>query len=666
MPAMPFRLSSWLFIAVLLCLLNIQNAFSASESSAVQYHWKVLEDTSGKMGIDQIRARDQLFKPVSSNAFGYLQGALWIRIEILRKPEQQSHWWLELQSPMLDFATLYQIDTSGKTVSKTMGDHIPIDDREIDYRNPVFKLDIPANKPYIIYLQLRSKNTLTVSPNFYSYQSLINHIAIEQIFFGSLASVYFALLLNGYFLYRASSDRSYGWFALYSLCNLIVMLGSEGYLYQYLLGNHPELNEAILIASIYFGVPTGGQLLIYYLEIKSRLFRRVVQLDWCVSLLAIISLCMAGQEWIRPIYQGWMLLNMLFGTVFVFTIRHKNKMAMRILVGLLPFWLAVTIRGFRNVALLPSNMFTDDAYYIGMALYVLALNYAVSIKVKALRKAHDHALAEALRLSKKNELELEEQVIQRTMQLQQAVRRVEASLQVERRAQAEQREFFATVSHELRTPLTVIDMTAQNLELDAIEADAETRTRYGKILQATNRLSLLLDRYLNEDSFTLMRRGVQYRHCNLHMMLDDAAHSASILSSSHQFVLQLDQLPESIVCDPDLMLLVLRSLADNAVKYTPAESTILFTGNHVPDHINIVIRDNGPGMNAETLSRVFEPHFRGKNSVGKPGSGLGLMLARKLMENQGGRLEVESTEGKGCTIHLYLPVHELVAETCIA
>ncbi len=642
---------------MLISCLNIQMAFSAPANEALQYTWKTLIDPSGEKKINEIRLKEHLFKAASSNAFGYQPGAVWIRMEIVRKPEQAAHWWLELQSPMLDLATLYEQDASGRLLIRKMGDHIPMSDHEIDYRNAVFRMNIPANKPYIIYLRLQSQNTLTITPVFFSYKSLITSIATEQIFFGALASVYFALLLNGFWLYRASSDRSYSWFALYALSNLIVMLGSEGYIYQYLLGDYSDLNEIILIVSIYFSVPIGGQLLLYYLEIQSKVFWRIVQLDWFFSTLAVTLLFQADQQWIRPAFQAWILLNMLFGTVFVYTMRNKNKMALRILLALLPFWLAVALRSLRNVALLPSNIVTDNTYYLGMALYMLALNYAVSIKIKTLREAHDHAQAEALRLAKKNEHELEEQVIQRTVQLQQAVRRVEASLQIERRAQAEQREFFATVSHELRTPLTVIDMTAQNLELDATELDTETRNRYSKILQATNRLSLLLDRYLNEDSFTLMRRGVQYRQCNLHMMLEDAARSASILSSAHQFILQLDLLPENIVCDPDLMLLVLRSLADNAVKYTPPESTILFTGSAAGDHINIFIRDNGPGMSAETLARVFEPHFRGANSTGKPGSGLGLMLARKLMENQGGRLEIDSLEGKGCRIHLCLPLH---------
>lgn len=666
MLALSFRLSTWIFTTALLVLLNMQFAFSAPNNITLQYSWKTLADPTGEMKIEQIRLSDHLFKPVHSNAFGYLKGALWIRIEMLRKPEQAEQWWLELQSPMLDYATLYEKDATGKELIRTMGDHAPMSDREIDYRNPVFRLNIPASKPYVVYIRLSSQNTMTVTPAFYTCKSLMKSIATEQIFFGALAAIYFALLINGFWLCRASGDWSYAWFGLYALCNLFVMLGSEGYLYQYLFGNAPEWNEVILIVSIYFGVPTGGQLLLSYLEIKSKLFRMVILLDWLVSLLAVVFLFLADQQWIRPAFQVWILLNMLFGTVFIFVTRRQNKMVMRILLALFPFWLAVALRSFRNMALLPSNILTDNAYYIGMVLYVLALNYAVSMKVKTLRQAHDQALNDALELSKKNEHELEEQVIQRTMQLQEAVRQVEASLQLERRARAEQREFFATVSHELRTPLTVIDMTAQNLELDAVEGDAETRTRYRKILQATKRLSLLLDRYLNEDSFTLMRRGVQYKHCNLHMMLEDAARSASILSCSHQFILQLDPLPENIVCDPDLMLLVLRSLADNAVKYTPPGSTIVFTGSINAERIEVLISDNGPGMNAELLSRAFEPHYRGANSAGKPGSGLGLMLARKLMENQGGSLTIDSVEGKGCKIHLSLPIHAEVSDFSVA
>jgi signal transduction histidine kinase len=237
----------------------------------------------------------------------------------------------------------------------------------------------------------------------------------------------------------------------FALSNLVVMLGSEGYIYQYLLGNYSALNEITLIASIYFCVPIGGQLLLYYLEIQNKAFWRVVQLDWVVSTLAVILLLLADQQWIRPAFQVWILLNMLFGTVFVFTMRNKNKMALRILLALLPFWLAVALRSFRNVALLPSNIVTDNTYYLGMALYMLALNYAVSIKIKTLREAHNHAQAEALRLAKQNEQELEEQVIQRTVQLQQAVRRVKPPCRLNG-APRQNSEFFATVSHELRTP----------------------------------------------------------------------------------------------------------------------------------------------------------------------------------------------------------------------
>jgi hypothetical protein len=149
----------------------------------------------------------------------------------------------------------------------------------------------------------------------------------------------------------------------FALSNLVVMLGSEGYIYQYLLGNYSALNEIILIASIYFCVPIGGQLLLYYLEIQNKAFWRVVQLDWVVSTLAVILLLLADQQWIRPAFQVWILLNMLFGTVFVFTMRNKNKMALRILLALLPFWLAVALRSFRNVALI-AIQYRDRQYLL--------------------------------------------------------------------------------------------------------------------------------------------------------------------------------------------------------------------------------------------------------------------------------------------------------------
>ena len=245
--------------------------------------------------------------------------------------------------------------------------------------------------------------------------------------------------------------------------------------------------------------------------------------------------------------------------------------------------------------------------------------------------------------------------LERTRTLQQTITKIEESLVVGLLTEYEQQRLLATVAHELRTPLAVIDATAQNLELDDLQGDPVTLARYKKILRATARMTLLLKDSLNEDRFELLRQGVRIRPTEPASLLKDSAHAAWILSEGHHFKFEVDELPAVFPCDPNLMGLVLRSLADNAVKYTPPGSEVTLSGRATPEGLELVVADNGPGIGPADLPHLFEPFYRGQNVGSQPGAGLGLGLARRMMDMQGGTLHLDTRPGQGCRVTIFMP-----------
>lgn len=224
------------------------------------------------------------------------------------------------------------------------------------------------------------------------------------------------------------------------------------------------------------------------------------------------------------------------------------------------------------------------------------------------------------------------------------------------RAQEEQKRFVAMVSHEFRTPLATIDGAIQRLASTSGEIGAATRKRYQNIQQAADRLTTLLDDYLNQDFLGSMGRRLHLALVSPKSLLRDAMDSSSALSAEHKFVLAETDKPQSVLCDPDMMRLVLRVLTDNAVKYTAPGSTI--TLSCMPGRgfgVVFLIADNGAGIPPDELPHVFDKYFRGRASGQLAGSGLGLHLAHSVVASHGGALTARNLPQGGAEFRVWLP-----------
>lgn len=235
--------------------------------------------------------------------------------------------------------------------------------------------------------------------------------------------------------------------------------------------------------------------------------------------------------------------------------------------------------------------------------------------------------------------------------------RSEAETQAARAAEQLRAEFVAFAAHELRNPTSAIQMGASMLQ----EPDPEAATR-AQVLDGISRnadaLSRVVLNLLNLGRIEAGELRLQRHAVSLPALVDE------LLSESQAYNPELYRRVESEVpevrvnVDPEFVKLVISNLLDNAVKYSPAESRIYLTGERRDDMVEVRVRDEGAGIPRELMPHIFDRWETGGRAPysARRGSGLGLYMARLLVEAHGGAIGADSAPGQGTTISFTLPI----------
>jgi two-component system, OmpR family, sensor kinase len=238
----------------------------------------------------------------------------------------------------------------------------------------------------------------------------------------------------------------------------------------------------------------------------------------------------------------------------------------------------------------------------------------------------------------------------------QALAGIVRDLSARRAREREQKRFASMLNHEFRTPLSTIDGAIQRLEATSAGADEATRQRYRKIANATDRLIAMLDDYLSPERMAELGRQRQANTVAPRLLLEELVAQARVAGRPVQ--LQADELPALLRGEPAGLRLALKILLDNALRYTPAGSALTVLGRRAGNGVELALRDGGPGVPAADLPRIFDKGYRGSNVAGLPGSGLGLYMARSVVEVHGGTLDHVAAPDGGAEFRLWLPVQD--------
>jgi signal transduction histidine kinase len=224
-------------------------------------------------------------------------------------------------------------------------------------------------------------------------------------------------------------------------------------------------------------------------------------------------------------------------------------------------------------------------------------------------------------------------------------------------AQRSQRDFVANVSHELKTPLTSIQGFSQAL-LDGAAATPEATARAARVIHdEAERMRRMVDELLILARFDAGQVDMAHAPVELGPLLAACVERLSPQAQAAGIALELDA-PDAptITGDGDRLAQVFANLLDNAIAHTPAGGRVTLAAHQVGNTVEVTVTDTGEGIPAEALPRIFERFYRVDQSrQHSRGAGLGLAIAREIVEAHGGTITVESVVGLGSRFTVRLP-----------
>jgi len=224
-----------------------------------------------------------------------------------------------------------------------------------------------------------------------------------------------------------------------------------------------------------------------------------------------------------------------------------------------------------------------------------------------------------------------------------------------RRLSALRADFVSLVSHELRSPMAAVIGAARTLQGRWRELTPEQRESFLALIgDETSRLARLIDDVLDTSRIEAGTFSFTFSDVDLGELLRDVAASAELAQDEVQLTTEVGALLR-VRGDRERLRQVIQNLVDNAVKYSSAGGRVHISARTNEAHVLIDVVDEGPGIAPEDRDLIFEKFGRSSGGTTKPGSGLGLFIARSIAEAHGGTLGVQSVLQRGSVFRLELP-----------
>ena len=306
----------------------------------------------------------------------------------------------------------------------------------------------------------------------------------------------------------------------------------------------------------------------------------------------------------------------------------------------------VTGQGSEDVAALSMRLGATD-YLLKRPHYLLALPAVLESAFHRVRAAREQAALRALNAS------LERKVAERTAEFETARHAAEA-------ANHAKSAFLARMSHDLRTPLNAVLGFSQLLMLDpSLAAAAQARRQVQLIHDAGRHLLEMIDEVLDLARIESGGLRLSLEPVDACLLVAEALRLVEPLAAQHRVLVEHRPTrgPCLVHADRTRLRQVLVNLLTNAIKYNSSGGEVGVAVTSTESGVQLAVADNGRGMTPQQLAALFQPFNRvGAEGSGIEGTGLGLVIAKQLIEAMHGSLQVSSAAGAGSTFTLWLPV----------
>jgi signal transduction histidine kinase/ActR/RegA family two-component response regulator len=280
------------------------------------------------------------------------------------------------------------------------------------------------------------------------------------------------------------------------------------------------------------------------------------------------------------------------------------------------------------------------------------------------RSLRDNAIEVAERRAAQQEVmrlntELEQRVRERTAQLEQVNRGLEEATASAEHANRAKSEFISSMSHELRTPLNAILGFGQLMHASDIDLPAAKQKEFSRhIVHAGNHLLKLIDEILDLAKIESAQMMLSLEMVTLDTVLDECRTMIVPATAKRRIQTRFPAAcTASVMADRTRLKQVLLNLLSNAIKYNVEGGSVsVDVSDAVSGRVRISVQDTGPGLRTEQLGALFQPFNRlGQEATSVEGTGIGLVVTKRLVELMHGTIDVSSTVGVGSVFSIELP-----------
>ncbi len=592
---------------------------------ALEPHTSWLRDTDGSLTVEMVSAPAYAsrFSPLKGPlSLGFTRSVAWIRLDLTSA--QSAQWLLDVGNPILEDVRLYERTTDGAWQVRHGTLSGQSETRDLNYRKPVFKINLKAGGDSVFYLRLASRTAMVTNLQLTAPETLFETDTSESFVWGLVFGAYFLVMFFYSAFWAWTREQVHLYYVLYVGINLGAAFLTGHWCDMLGLAIDANIHTLLLGVFICLSLWIAPVFSASYLK-TYRIWPRSTQLF--LRACASVSMVCIGLVLLGFYGPGVMTIQIASIFLIVITITASGHLAWKgdqkaqlLLLAFGLFYMGVIWRYMRNIGLIEPTWWNENVYQVGAFVHMMVMSTGIFSSYNALRRKSEQDQARA-----------HAQEIQRQRQY----------------------EFLSMVSHEVRTPLTVITASADNLLLDA-SVSSSTRIRAEKIIRHCGKLQHLFDSYLDNERLLNGDKPIEMTEVDLAALCETTVQD---ISDAHGISVgfKTDLIP-NVTCNADLLKVAITNLLENARKHSTQSSGITLQLRRAESSVRIFVSDLGQGVDDQDMPFIFDAYYRGKGAYSSKGSGLGLHLVKFIAEQHKGRVHAVKLAPQGMQFVFEIPM----------
>lgn len=251
---------------------------------------------------------------------------------------------------------------------------------------------------------------------------------------------------------------------------------------------------------------------------------------------------------------------------------------------------------------------------------------------------------------------IQDRLVEKTKEFHEATAHNELMLQRSQREEGNLKSNITDITHQLKTPVASLKLSL-DIALSEQYAEQERKKFAEQAEVQINKLDLMLDGLAKISQLETDLIQLRPQKLSLQLLINQSVNSVIMKAVEKEMELEVELAADRMVyVDEKWTLEALGNVLENAVKYAPEKTTVKVQVSSLVTYVLVEIKDEGPGITKEEQNKIYQRFYRGSHSDSVEGSGVGLYLTRKIIEEQGGTIMVKRNHPKGANFQLTLPL----------